>query len=143
MKRNMSVRKIALLLVTVLIAAACMATGCRKESKYEPGTTAEGGELGEGKTTFLFEVTDGAGKLYAFTVHTDETLVGRALQNIGLVAGEEGPYGLYVKVVNGIVADYDADGTYWAFYIDGEYAMTGIDTTPIEAGKTYQMKVEK
>ena len=80
--------------------------------------------LGEGKTKFNFTVGD-------------------ALLEHNLIEGEDGDYGLYVKKVNGITADYDADKTYWAFYIDGEYAMTGVDATDVEAGKTYTFKVEK
>ena len=48
-----------------------------------------------------------------------------ALLALDLIAGEDSQYGLYVKTVNGITADYDTDGSYWAFYIDGEYAQTG------------------
>ncbi|MBQ1211437.1 MAG: DUF4430 domain-containing protein [Clostridia bacterium] len=33
--------------------------------------------------------------------------------------------------------EYNADKAYWAFYVDGEYAMTGVDSTNIEAGKVY------
>ena len=61
----------------------------------------------------------------------------------GLIAGEEGDYGLYVKVVNGITADYDVDQSYWAFYIDGDYAMSGVDTTAITEGVTYQLVYTK
>ena len=60
-----------------------------------------------------------------------------------LIAGEEGAYGLYVKTVNGITADYDKDQTYWAFYIDGEYAVSGVDTTDIVESSVYTLKVEK
>ena len=56
---------------------------------------------------------------------------------------EEGDYGLYVKTVNGVTADYDVDQTYWAFYINGEYASTGVDATSVTAGDTYSFKVEK
>ena len=49
----------------------------------------------------------------------------------------------YVKKVNGITADYDADQTYWAFYVNGEYATAGVDSTTIEEGATYSFKVEK
>ena len=66
-----------------------------------------------------------------------------ALLAEGLIEGENGAYGLYVKKVNGIVADYDIDKTYWAFYINGEYAMSGVDTTEIVEGATYSFKVEK
>ena len=64
-------------------------------------------------------------------------------EELNLIAGDESEYGLYVKQVNGITADYDVDQTYWAFYINGEMAMTGVDTTDVEAGATYSFKVEK
>jgi len=99
--------------------------------------------IGEGAVEFLFMVVDKDGNETAFEIHTDKEIVGDALLEEGLIAGEEGQYGLYVKTVNGITADYDTDGTYWAFYIDGEYAMSGVDTTTIEEGVTYTFKVEK
>ena len=58
-------------------------------------------------------------------------------------AGDEGEYGLYVKTVNGITADYDKDGAYWAFYVNGEYASSGVDSTPIAEGESYCFRVEK
>lgn len=98
---------------------------------------------GEGSTVFSFQVVDGDGNETNFEIHTDKTTVGEALLELDLIAGEEGPYGLYVKTVNGITADYDVDGTYWAFYVNGEYGMTGVDQTAIEAGATYAFKVSK
>ena len=82
-------------------------------------------------------------KTVTITLKTDEEILGTALIAEKLIGGEEGAYGLYVKEVNGVVADYDVDQTYWAFYIDGEFAMTGVDTTPIEEGKIYKLSKEK
>ena len=53
------------------------------------------------------------------------------------------PYGLYVKFVNGIEADYDNDQTYWALYKSGEYMLTGVDTTVISDGEHYELSKEK
>ena len=78
-----------------------------------------------------------------FTYHTDEEKLDKVLLAEGLIAGEVGQYGLYVTEVNGIVADYNVDQTYWAFYVDGEYAMSGVDTTDVADGATYSFKVEK
>ena len=75
--------------------------------------------LGEGETTFLFTVTDKDGKETNFEIHTGKKNVGDALLELELISGEEGQYGLYVKTVNGITADYDVDQTYWAFYSAG------------------------
>lgn len=99
--------------------------------------------LGEGQTMFLFTVVDKDGNETNFEIHTDKENVGEALLDLELIAGEEGEFGLFVKEVNGITADYDVDQTYWAFYVDGEYAMSGVDVTTIEEGKTYVLKVEK
>ena len=99
--------------------------------------------LGEGQTKFLFTVVDKDGKETVFEIHTDKEIVGDALLELGLVEGEEGAYGLFVKSVNGIAADYDVDKTYWAFYVNGEYAMSGVDVTKIEEDAAYMFKVEK
>lgn len=99
--------------------------------------------LGEGAKSFDFTVVELNGKETKFKIKTDKNTVGEALIDVNLVEGEEGPYGLYVKKVNGIIADYDKDKTYWAFYVDGEYAMTGVEKTNIEEGKQYAFKVSK
>ncbi len=44
---------------------------------------------------------------------------------------------------NGITANYDTDGTYWALYINEEYAQTGVDSTEIKEGDSYSLKLEK
>ena len=99
--------------------------------------------LGEGATQFAFTVIDKEGNETVFEIHTDKEIVGEALLELEMIAGEDGAYGLYVKTVNGITADYDVDQTYWAFYVNGEYATSGVDTTAIEEGMTYTFKVEK
>ena len=99
--------------------------------------------LGEGQSKFLFTVVDKDGNETNFEIHTDKETVGEALLELELITGEDGEFGLYVKQVNGITADYDVDQTYWAFYVDGEYAMSGVDATNVEEGKTYAFKVEK
>ena len=100
-------------------------------------------ELGEGAVSFNFTVVDKDGNETKFVIHTDAETVGAALLEHGLIEGEESQYGLYVKKVNGILADYDVDQTYWGFYVNGEYGMSGVDTTNIEAGAEYSFKVSK
>lgn len=99
--------------------------------------------LGEGATKFNFNVVDIEGNTTEFVINTDEKTVGAALLKVDLIKGDESQYGLYVKKVNGITADYDTDGTYWAFYINGEMAPTGVDSTDVVAGATYEFKVSK
>ena len=128
------------LLLTVVILVSCATnevTGVWAGATYTEDTT-----LGEGATVLTVEVS-AEDKTVTFTVNTDKTTVGEALMDNGLVDGEIGAYGLYVKVVNGMLADYDVDGSYWAFYIDGEYAMTGVDSTEITEGAIYKLERAK
>ncbi len=140
------------ILCMVLIAAmALVTTGCSgtETTKSEGSANTlelpvkDGTVLGTGNTKFDLLIVDKDGGEVHVEIHTDETIVGTALQNLGLLEGEEGPYGLYIKAVNGIRADYDKDGVYWAFYIGEEYATGGIDTVEIEADASYALKVEK
>ncbi len=99
--------------------------------------------MATGATAITVEVQGADGKSVPFPVNTDEETVGAALLKLGVIAGEDSDYGLYVKTVNGETADYEKDGAYWAFYVNGEYAMTGVDYTAPEAGTTYGFHVEK
>ncbi len=131
---NTGKRSITKLLSLIVIVAMMMTTitGCQKSGKTVDSTEKE----------FEFVVIDKELNETEFTINTTKTYVGEALMEEGLIEGEEGPYGLYVKEVNGIEAIYENDGTYWSFYINGEYAMTGVDATEIEDGATYMFKVE-
>lgn len=145
MKSSMK-KLLSFILCAVLIAAmALFATGCKATAPDDYGDTnvITGGEtLGEGSRQFTFTVVDVNGKEVSATIKTDEKIVGDALIALNLLAGEEGPYGLYVKTVNSMTYEYEKDGKYWSFYVNGEYAMTGVDMTEIVDGATYTMKVE-
>lgn len=116
--------------------------GAEDDASDEAQTASGGNVLGEGETQFDFTVVDQEGEETQFEIHTDKETVGEALQDAGLIEGEEGDYGLYVKTVNGITADYDKDGVYWAFYVNDEYASESVDFTEITEGDTYAFKVE-
>ena len=158
---------LSLILCLVLIAAMALLTvGCTDNNSQEtPATSADTKATtevvsnaedatsaettpgvtvkGEGDTVFYFNVIDKDGGVTKFEIHTNETKVGKALQNVQLIEGEEGAYGLYVKTVNGITADYDTDGTWWEFMVGEQSSMTGVDLTDIEAGATYAFRVSK
>ena len=113
------------------------------ETESVETTEAQEIVLGDGSVKFTFIVVDADGNETDFVINTDKGTVGDALLEQNLIEGEEGDYGLYVKTVNGITADYDTDHTYWAFYVNGEYSNTGVDSTPVNEGDTYEFKVEK
>lgn len=103
---------------------------------------ADGAVIGEGAVSFGVQVQGDGESIVAFTVNTDEETVGAALMELGVLDGDMEEYGLYVKTVNGTTVDPDTENAYWAFYINGEYAMTGVDSTPIEADAVYMFCVE-
>lgn len=74
-----------------------------------------------------------------FQYETDEEYLGDLLQSEGLIRGEQGAYGLYVKEVDGEVADYATNGAYWALFKGEEYATQGIDTTVLEDGDQFSL----
>ena len=129
----------------LIVAMAFSMTACGGNDTEKPNTENQTDVtvLGEGETVFSFVVVDAEGKETKYEIHTDKEKVGEALMEVGLIEGEDGPYGLYVKTVKGITLDYDADGMYWSFYINDGYAMTGVDVTQITEGETYMFKAEK
>ena len=140
---------LSLVVATVLLAAMVLcATSCDKASGEEITTTTAASEaappieIGEGATAFTFEIThmDGSQKTYA--VKTDAQTVGEALVSLGLIAGEDGAYGLYVQTVDGETVDWDTHQKYWAFYENGAMAMNGVDQTNVVAGAVYAFRVE-
>ncbi len=134
----MKKRILSLLLILCLAFTLC---ACGKEKAPDLWADAlytEDTELGQGAKTVTVQVATEE-KSINFTVHTDADTLGDALLELGLIAGEESEYGLYVKKVNGILADYDVDQTYWGFFCGGEYMMTGVDGTEISGGESYEL----
>ena len=78
-----------------------------------------------------------------FDIESDKETVGEALKEHELISGEEGAYGIYIKSVNGITADYNVDKSYWAFEKGGEQMMTGVDDAKISDGDRYALVYTK
>ena len=146
MKRGIKMKKIFVTLFALMIVV-CAVTGCTAKDDaetniWESATYTENTSLGEGAKSFELEVKVLENSV-TFTVSTDKETVGEALEEHGIVSGEEGPYGLYIKKVNGITADYDVDQSYWSFTKNGEYMTTGADKTGIENGAHYELVYTK
>ena len=100
-------------------------------------TYTENQEIGTGEKTITVDVL-AEEKTVEFTVHTDKETLGDALLEYELIAGDKGAYGLYVKVVNGIYADYNTTKSYWGINKNGESLMTGVDAEKIADGDNYE-----
>ena len=158
MKRTI---KSTLALILALLMTLCL-FACKQQAETPettPGTSENGGaiapeglwkdatylkdtEFGEGAKTVKVKVI-AEDKSVTFTVKTDAKTLGEALLAHGLIAGDMGDYGLYIKFVNGIRADYDLDKRYWNFTKNGEYMMTGADMTDIADGECYEFTYAK
>ena len=112
------------------------------EGLWANATYLTDAEFGEGAKTIKVKVIVGEQSV-TFTIKTDAETLGDALLAHNLIAGDQGDFGLYVKVVNGITADYDVDQSYWGFSKNGEYMMTGVDGTAIADGEVYELTYTK
>ena len=137
MKNVMKSRVVLSILALVLIVAMAFTfSACGNDSNTNTGDAKV-------EKTFVFKVVDLDGSEKSFDIKTDAKTVGEALVAEKLISGTAGDYGLMVDTVNGIKYDYTADGAYWAFYINGEMAMSGVDTTDVVEGTTYSFVATK
>lgn len=128
--------------VVCILLISIFMTGCSgnsvKTDLWEDAIYTEDTELGNGVSAIFFEVR-AENKSVTFKINTDKTTVGDALAEHNLISGEMGAYGLYVKVVNGITADYDKDKSFWSFCKNGKQLQTGVDQTELENGEHYEL----
>ena len=136
MKNTTKIIIAAALVLTMLFCIVSCGEKKPAEGLWATALYTENTTLGEGAKIITVEVT-AEEKTVVFTVKTDADTVGAALLEHNLIAGDQGDYGLYVKTVNGILADFDVDQTYWSFTIAGEMAMTGVDQTELVDGTVY------
>ena len=132
---------LALLLAMVMLLSFA---GCAKENKKieaDPERTdvidKKDGQ-GEKEITVIVVHKDGSSKQFLYD--TDEEFLGALLADDGLIEGNAGPYGMEITKVDGEKAVYTEDNAYWGLYENGEYALQGIDTTPIKDGGEYKLE---
>ena len=134
------ITKLSLILAIVMMLALA---SCNERDPWADAIHTADTELGVGAKTVTVDVHVNE-HCVTFTIHTDAESLGEALLENGLIEGEDSQYGMYIKKVNGILADYDVDGSYWGFYrYDREYMMSGVDTTAISGGDHFQLVYEK
>ena len=74
-----------------------------------------------------------------FAYQTEKEYLGELLLSQGLIKGDSGPYGLYITEVDGEVADYSTNKSYWALFEGESYAAQGADTTPLTDGARFSL----
>lgn len=137
MKTN--ARKLARLLLFVMLIAAALTifASCAGTPDKSDATTQV---KVEAEIVFVVTFLDGTSETHNIT--TSREFLRGALEDEGLISGDESEYGLYVKTVCGQTLSYEKDGKYWALYVGGQYAMAGVDSTEITDGETYEFRAE-
>ena len=135
------------LLSLICIVALCLLfVSCSDKPSdtnlWEAALYTENTTFGDGQK--LVDITVEAGdKSVVFTIKSNKQTVGDALKEHNLIDGEMGAYGLYVKSVNGITADYSVDNSFWSFTKSGEYMTTGVDVTQFSDGDKFELVYTK
>jgi len=125
--------------LVLLIAAALTCTACGPTYNPTEANITSRTELGEGAKTVTFLAVDKDNNAAMFTIHTDAEYLRGALEPHGLISGYESQYGLTVETVNGVTADFNTSGAYWAIYDGDAYANYGVDGLPIVDGGCYSL----
>ena len=123
-------KKLLAIVMCVVMLLSMVACSAKKEETPETGAE---------KMSFTVIVVHKDGTEKTFTYETNEKYVGPVLEADGLLKGNEGPYGMEITEVDGEKAVYSEDGAYWAVYEGEEYALQGIDTTPVKEGQVYKL----
>ena len=140
-------RKSSIAVISLLIIVAVGLFFFQGEKEIEQGlwkdaTYTEDTTLGSGENGFDLVVKT-PDKEITFTINTDKTTVGEALKEVKLIEGKESEFGIYIKKVNGILADYDIDQSYWSFEQNGEAMLTGVDAAEFKNGETFELVYTK
>lgn len=98
----------------------------------------------KGSKSITVTVIDDKGTNTTYEQTTDAEFLREALEEIEnlTIEGEESDYGLYVKTINDVTADYDVNGAFWSFSVNGELCNNGIDTQPVYDGDSFEITYE-
>ncbi len=120
-------RGLILSLSALLLLSLCIFSGCFKPADYDTPVSF----------TVVVVHLDGTEK--TFDYETTKSTLGDALLEKGLIDGYKDTYGLTVTTVDGVYYDWNTSGVYWSLLINGEYAMSGVDSTIVQEGAVYSL----
>lgn len=141
-------------LAALLCAVSVTLTACGEKTKtlesfgsstvvsdaglWSGATYTEDTEIGAGAHTALITVTID-GKSIVITVKSDKDNLAEMLVETGLAEGDNSEYGLYIKRVNGVLADYSVDQSYWSLLQNGTPTAVGASSITISDGDAYEL----
>ena len=127
----MGKKKVFLALIPVVIIAVLAVI----YFVFKPQTTT-------GSKKIEIDVVNDIGETKTYNVKTDAEYLKQAMEEAeGLsFSGDESEYGMMVTEVNGVIADYNVDQSYWAFYVNDDYCNYGIEQQPVTDGDVFRIE---
>lgn len=98
----------------------------------------------EGSKAITIEVVNKAKESTIYELKTDAQFLKQAMEEAeGLeFEGSEGQYGMTISSINGEVADFTKENSYWSFYVNDGYCNYGVDSQPVEDGDAFKIVYE-
>lgn len=125
--------KKTLVIVIAFVALVALVAGLWLASQ----NNAEAGPTGSASFTVVVVHADKSEKTFTYT--TEETNLGAFLEAEGLIESEGADTGMF-HTVDGEKADWSTNQSYWALYINDEYAVSGIYDTEIVNDAVYKLE---
>ena len=137
MKRTiLSVASIILIVASLLCFIGCDDTEV-DPSLWDSATYTSNVTLGNGEKTVTLDI-DASDKKITITLITDKETLGEAMYEQGLINDPS-----FFDTLNGILASWDKDKAYWAFY-QGETMMPyGVNDQKISGGESFRFVYTK
>ncbi len=137
MKRTiLSVASIILIVASLLCFIGCDDTEV-DPSLWDSATYTSNVTLGNGEKTVTLDI-DASDKKITITLKTDKETLGEAMHEQGLINDPS-----FFDTLNGILASWDKDKAYWAFY-QGETMMPyGVNDQKISGGESFRFVYTK
>ena len=140
----MKIKKIISFLLFFALCICISACGgdTSQDDLWKDASYTNDAAFGNGAKIIELEVKAG-NKSVTFTINTDADNLEDALTEHNIIDGDEGPYGIYIKKVNGITADYDVDQSYWSLSKNGEPLMSGASGVQLNGGEHFEFVYTK
>lgn len=98
----------------------------------------------EGSKAITIEVVNKVKESTIYELKTDAQFLKQAMEEAeGLeFEGTEGQYGMTISSINGEIADFTKENSYWSFYVNDGYCNYGVDSQPVEDGDAFKIVYE-
>lgn len=94
---------------------------------------------GAGEKTFSLTIVHSDGTTKELTLSSSEEFLAPALRAEGILTDDGVESGMYL-IVDGETASWEENMAYWGFYVNEDYAVAGMNDTPIEEGAAYKLE---